>query len=54
MLVSSMFVFLFIGREVPIAFMRELQIYEHAMDERAASIQKKLRNVDLNKEKRQK
>lgn len=52
MLVSSMFVFLFIGREVPIAFMRELQIYEHAMDERAASIQKKLRNVDLNKEKK--
>ncbi|MCR0346647.1 sensor histidine kinase [Erysipelotrichaceae bacterium AF15-26LB] len=48
-LVSSMFAFLFIGREVPIAFMRELQIYEHAMDVHAAIIQEKLRNVDLNK-----
>ena len=48
-LVSSMFVFLFIGREVPIAFMRELQLYEHAMDEQAALIQQELRNVDLNK-----
>lgn len=48
-LVSSMFAFLFIGREVPIAFMRELQIYEHALDEHAAIIQEKLRNVDLNK-----
>lgn len=48
-LVSLMLVFLFINRDVPIAFMRELQIYEHAMDEHAAIIQEKLRNVDLNK-----
>lgn len=49
MLVSLMLVFLFINRDVPIAFIRELQIYEHAMDEHAAIIQEKLRNVDLNK-----
>jgi signal transduction histidine kinase len=48
-LVSSMLVFLFITREVPIAFIRELRLYEHAMDEHAAVIQEKLRNVDINK-----
>ena len=37
--VSFMLVFLYIGRDVPIAFMRELQLYEHALDEQAAVIQ---------------
>ena len=48
--VSFMLVFLYIGRDVPIAFMRELQLYEHALDEQAAVIQEKLRNIDISKE----
>lgn len=44
-----MLVFLYIGRDVPIAFMRELQLYEHALDEQAAVIQEKLRNIDISK-----
>lgn len=47
--VSFMLVFLYIGRDVPIAFMRELQLYEHALDEQAAVIQEKLRNIDISK-----
>ena len=30
-------------------FMRELQLYEHALDEQAAVIQEKLRNIDISK-----